>query len=447
MWAASAAAHTAGVARLLRPRVLFAACVALVVIALVAVAAGSSDGPPPLSVATGDDTSDRTVERSERAEAGSTAVTSDAPSDEGPTTTVGSGARRRSTTTTSGGRSSAAPPEVTAPPAPDDDRITFWGQVLDELGRPVQGACARLFVSMRFAPPIEARTKADGTYRITYDLVDDAPVQYMVGVGSCPGERLDVLDVGMSPGVDGMPQARGGEVRRTDFTMELAPTTVDVDVVDPAGRPILGVCVGWYDAWEQVAKRAAVDDRGHVRIDRPGVRSTALHVLGVCDSLNAVYGSAVTRQVQLTGGPNSVRFTVPWSAGDEMAQALDLGWSGRFDVISLSTQPDELDPSCVGSFRRSRWFLMNSGPFPGMTTGQLGGPIAGGRIATALQGGGTFVLWGLDGAGELTEVACVPAGTTISLPARVHGALLIQVIPGGDRAALGSYEWLMGPGS
>ena len=444
---------------LLRPRVLLAACAALVVVALIAVAAGSTDGPSPLSVSAGEGAGGPSVARSTPTSTDSTEVTSGEPSstDETMTTTGRTGSSRRSTTTTTSRRSADAPTSttaapsarLTAPPAPDGDHITFWGQVRDEMGRPVKGACVTLFLTFRFAPPLVVRTKADGTYLLTVEHLDDNPAMYSMHVDSCPDDRLDLLGASVMAGPDGPGrQARGGEVPRTDFTMPLAPTTVDVDVVDPWGRPILGVCIGWYDSFEEVSKRALVDDRGRARIDRPGSRSTAIHLLGPCDGKVSYGASVMYVQAQLKGGPNTIRMTVPWSSGDDVDRAVDLGgWSTSFNLVSLSTEPGELDPSCVGSFTRSRWFRMYSAPFPGVGTAQQGGPIAGGRLATKLQLGGTFVIWGVDGAGTVKEVACAPAGTTIKLPVGVYSVIAIQVIPSGDLAQVGSFEWLFGPGS
>jgi hypothetical protein len=433
-------------------RGLISACTALLVVALVwSVVSSSRPDDNPLATSTKDRAQpvDNQAPRSTSSVGGEIAP----PTTAGPAARSGgapsSGARPTTTSTqhpapTGASEAATTPdaPALTPPSAPDDGHITFWGRVVDELGRPVQGACVRTHQPLPF--PLAAdvvTTKADGTYVLTIAHPYETPLPYSIGVGSCPGNQLDLFGAS-EPEQNPRPQRDGGELLRVDFTMSIAPTVVDVEVVDPAGRPLLGACIGWYDAWANSSKQATIDREGRAQILRPGSMGTAIHVSGACNPGVGFggQGTATYVQAQFKGGHNSVRIVVPWSSGDSVEQPLVLGaGSASFDLSALSSRAGEPNPSCVGGYSRSRWFQVDSWTVPG--TSSYVGPIRGGRFSTSMSRGGSFAIWGLDSAGRIVELGCAPAGTSIGLPAGPYFSVLIQAIPNGDVSQVGQFEW------
>jgi hypothetical protein len=437
----------------MNPRGLLVAAGLLAASGLVATTFVGRTAPPESVVAMGDgihrvDSPDRPlgVDSTD----GSSTPTAPTPGAGATVSTRGSGSPRTArpagstaTTTTTGraGGPSSPPPAVVAPPAPDGRHTTYWGQVLDEGGRPVEGVCVRILRVLPIQAPTMARTDANGRYVATVE--DDGTFEsmtYTVAADVCPGQKLDLLPAVGPQGPDHLPlRSRAGELIRTDLAMPLAPTTIDVSVVDPAGRPVRGICVGWWDTRLEVAKRAPVDDRGHAQIDRPGTRSLTVHVLGVCDRYLGWSASTSYGIWDVPGGASSIRQVAPWSSGDSVTAPLGGStWNIRFDLLALSTEAGEPNPSCVGAFDRSRWISMASSPYPG--TPFMGGPTIGGWINSSLSRGGTIAVWGLSGSGDVVELGCARAGTSISLPAG-HAVINIQVIPDGDVAQVGALEW------
>lgn len=374
----------------------------------------------------------------------------------GASTTAGSSSGRRSsrvgttatapspTSTTALGRPQPTAAALVAPPAPGASHATLWGQVTDVTGRALGGVCVSLSMPFRFQPATVLRTAADGTYRATEPIPpESSALLYGLHVDACPDDPRDVIAAGVNQDAEYNPlRVVGGEVRRTDFALELAPTLVDLTVVDPAGRPVQGVCVSWYDDAIRDTHHVAVDDRGRAQIVPPRVRDLQFMVDGVCDRYLGYNASFSYQRFTLPPGRSSIRYVVPWSNGDDMHAPLFSGSAlHRFDLLSLSVQAGEPDPSCIGAFTRSRWFQVDSFTMPG--TAWTSGPIIGGFVTSNLERGGTLALWGLDETGRLVEVGCARAGTPIAIPTGRFPSVRVQVIPDGEVAGIGEFQWVL----
>lgn len=411
-----------------------------------AVRSSGGDRPSAESEAEGSD---------DLAQAPTTSTTTPAP-DDGTTSTTVRSRRSRTETTSATGRTTSTtagtsgstrapnrtattspppPKELTPPPKPKATDAQFWGQVLDEAGRPIEDICVTYTPMFGLTPAVD-RTDADGRYRIDVDLPYEMGMMYSLAVAPCPDHPMDVLPGGTARTTEGIPIAEAGRSYRADATMLAAPTTVDLALVDPAGRPVLGVCLRVLRTPAEEFQAHAVDDRGHVVIDRPGSRYLSVAIDGVCGQYLGYAASYSVLNADLHGGPNSARLVVPWSTGDDTSTAVVMNMQSRFDLFAVSTQSDEPNPSCVGAFSRSRWFRVTPHEkWPGATWS----PRQGGAVGVTLPLGGWFATWGLED-GRLVEIGCTAAGQSLSIPAGRFDAVAVQVIPKGDVAQVGTFS-------
>jgi hypothetical protein len=202
-----------------------------------------------------------------------------------------------------------------------------------------------------------------------------------------------------------------------------AATSVDVAFVDPVGRPVTGICARVFLNLSGQTDSQPVGADGHLRVGRPESLSLFVVVDGVCGA-HVEHWSASRHTFDLHRGANQVTFVVPWSAGDVVTEPVLMhGTEATYDLLAVSTQPNELDPSCIGSFGASRWFSMSSYP-----NGVDWGPVNGGVIKTTLSQGGTVAIWGYDGS-RVVEIGCARAGQAVVVPPDLYPQIAVQVIP------------------